>query len=162
MSSSAFYEIAINLINAETKRLDSFCSALDKNTDEKKKQIVEYKRAKYRYAGATKVWCMFLHCHRLKDRNKNSHYLIPQVDEIFLCNPTNVAIYNNALDAEKCDYGLYFGVTAFADAEIAKLEEKLPHAADWEKIELEERIGGLRFAKACLGEAWQKRKEANK
>jgi len=35
----------------------------------------------------------------------------------------------------------------------------LSNAGDWEKIELEERIGGLKFAKECLDEAWQRRKE---
>ena len=43
--------------------------------------------------------------------------------------------------------------------EIAKLESKLENATDWEKVEIEERIGGLNFAKECLNEAWQRRKE---
>ena len=57
---------------------------------------------------------------------------------------------------------LNYGVTAFADAEIDKLKSKLPLATDWEKIELEERIGGLLFAKECLDEAWMKRKDGTK
>jgi hypothetical protein len=39
------------------------------------------------------------------------------------------------------------------------LEEKLPLATDWERVELEERLGGWRFGKACLDEAWAKRKD---
>ena len=29
----------------------------------------------------------------------------------------------------------------------------------WERVELEERIGGLQFAMVCLDEAWQRRGE---
>lgn len=157
MSDSRFYANAVDRINRETEKLNRFCKALDGDPAEKKKRIVEYKRAKYRYAGATNIWCMFFHSYRVKERNADRHYLIPQVNEIFVKNAEYVALYDNAPEDEKLDYGLYYGVSAFAEAEIAKLEEKLPHATDWEKIELEERIGGLRFAKECLDEAWQSR-----
>ena len=43
--------------------------------------------------------------------------------------------------------------------ELIKLNEKMQNATDWEKVEIEERIGGLQFAKECLNEAWQRRKE---
>ena len=46
---------------------------------------------------------------------------------------------------------------AFIESETAKLESKLPHASDWETVELTERMGGLRFAKVCLDEAWSQR-----
>ena len=42
---------------------------------------------------------------------------------------------------------------------LAGLEERFANANDWEKIELEERIDGLKFAKSCLDEAWQRRKD---
>lgn len=161
MSDSRFYANAVKMINSETEKMNRFCEALDQNPTEKKKRIVEYKRAKYRYAGATNVWCMFFHSYRVKDRNAHTHYLIPQVNEVFELNAEYVALYDNAPEEEKLDYGLYYGVKAFAEAEIAKLEEKLPCATDWEKIELEERIGGLRFAKECLDVAWQKRKDVS-
>jgi len=48
---------------------------------------------------------------------------------------------------------------AFSERELNQLNEKIQNANDWEKIELEERIGGLKFAKECLDEAWRKRKE---
>ena len=70
-----------------------------------------------------------------------------------------MALYEGAPDDEKRDYALYYGVIAFANVEIAKLEAKLQNANDWEKVELEERVGGLKFAKECLDEAWQRRKE---
>ncbi len=41
------------------------------------------------------------------------------------------------------------------------IEDALAREYKWEAIELNERIGGFRFAKACLAEAWQKRKEVN-
>ena len=88
-----------------------------------------------------------------------NHYLIQQINDIFVTIPEYMALYENAPDGEKRDYALYYGVLAFANDEIAKLEQKLTNATDWEKIELEERIGGLQFAKECLDEAWQKRKD---
>ena len=54
-------------------------------------------------------------------------------------------------------WAVVFVLAIFIESETAKLKRKLPHASDWEKIELEERIGGLQFAKACLDEAWDKR-----
>lgn len=159
MDNSRFFQIAVELINAETKKLESYCEKLDKNPIEKKSRIAEYKRAKFRYAGATNVWCMFFHSHRVAERNIKNHYLIPQVNEVFITKPEYVALYDSAPDEEKRDYALYYGVIAFADFEISNLETQLPHSTDWEKIELEERIGGLRFAKECLDEAWSRRKE---
>ena len=159
MENSAFFQNAVKLINEETKKLESFCNELDKDPIAKKNNIAEYKCAKYRYAGATAVWCMFFHSHRVAQKNVQNHYLIPQVNDIFVTVPEYVELYENAPDDEKRDYALYYGVLAFANAEIAKFEEKLAYASDWEKIELEERIGGLQFAKVCLDEAWQKRKD---
>lgn len=159
MENSRFFQIAIELINTETKKLESFCEALDKDPVAKKTQIIEYKCAKYRYAGATNVWCRFFHSHRVAGRNVGTHYLIPQLNDIFVAIPEYVALYDNAPDSEKQDYALYYGTIAFADSEIAKLESKLQGASDWEKVELEERIGGLKFAKECLDEAWQRRGE---
>ena len=46
-----------------------------------------------------------------------------------------------------------------AENEIVKHQEKIVNATDWEKVELEERIGGLSFAIECLNEAWEKRKD---
>ena len=60
---------------------------------------------------------------------------------------------------EKPDYSLYYSMVAFAEKELAQLNEKIQNANDWEKIELEERIDGLKFAKECLDEAWQRRKD---
>ena len=159
MNSSKFYEIALDMINRETKRLDALCAYLDDHPSEKKERMVEYKRTKYRYAGATNVWCMFFHSHRVAAKHADAHYLIPQVNEIFVRNSTYLSFYEAAPEEEKADYGLYYGVIAFAEQEIAKLEEKIPSANDWEKIELEERIGGLTFAKNCLDEAWKRRKD---
>ncbi len=159
MENSNFFNIANEKIKAETKKLEDFCTELDKDPQRKKELIAEYKCAKYRYAGATNVWCMFFHSHRVAGRNAGNHYLIPQVNDIFVMKPEYVELYNNAPEDEKRDYALYYGVIAFAEVEIAKLEENIPLASDWHKIELEERIGGLKFAKECLEVAWQKRKD---
>ena len=56
----------------------------------------------------------------------------------------------------------YAGYIKRQEAEVArhaKLEAKFENATDWQKIELEERIGGLRFAKECLDKTWLSRKE---
>ena len=159
MENSRFFQIALEIINTETKKLETFCDTLDKDPVTKKKKIAEYKCAKYRYAGATNVWCRFFHSHRVAGRNVETHYLIPQLNDIFIKIPEYVALYNNAPDGEKQDYALYYGTIAFTDSEIAKLEAKFENATDWQKIELEERIGGLKFAKECLNEAWQRRKD---
>ena len=70
-----------------------------------------------------------------------------------------LTLYESAPANEKPDYSLYYSMLAFAERELAKLNEKIQNATDWEKVELEERIGGLKFAKECLNEAWQRRKE---
>ena len=159
MGNSRFFEIALEMINTETKKLENFCDVLDKDPVAKKNKIAEYKCAKYRYAGATNVWCRFFHSHRVAGRNAETHYLIPQLNDIFIAIPEYVALYENAPDCEKQDYALYYGTVAFADSEIAELKAKFENATDWQKIELEERIGGLKFAKECLNEAWQRRKD---
>ena len=159
MTNSRFFEIALEMINTETKKLENFCDALDKDPIAKKNKIAEYKCAKYRYAGATNVWCRFFHSHRVAGRNAETHYLIPQLNDIFIAIPEYVALYENAPDCEKQDYALYYGTVAFADSEIAELKSKFENATDWQKVELEERIGGLKFAKECLDEAWQRRKD---
>ena len=159
MGNTRFFEIALEMINTETKRLENFCNVLDKDPIAKKNKIAEYKCAKYRYAGATNVWCRFFHSHRVAGRYAETHYLIPQLNDIFIAIPEYVALYENAPDCEKQDYALYYGTVAFADSEIAELKAKFENATDWQKIELEERIGGLEFAKECLNEAWQRRKD---
>ena len=41
----------------------------------------------------------------------------------------------------------------------ADLRAKRELASDWERIELDERLGGLAFAQSVLDEAWQAREE---
>lgn len=161
MKETAFFPIALESIDRETKRLQAFCDTLDKQPAEKKKQIAEYKKAKYRYAGVSNVWAMFFFTHRLLGKHKDTHYLHPNVEPFLLSHPSYLSMYDNAPGEEKPEYGMYYGALAFTDTEIVKLEEKYPFANDWEKIELEERLDGMRFAKECLNEAWQKRKEVS-
>lgn len=90
------------------------------------------------------------------------HYLLQPFDDIFREYPEYLTLYEAAADDEKPDLSLYYSVSAFTEREIAELKSKNTNATDWEKIELDERIGGLEFAKSCLDEAWKKRKEAIK
>lgn len=152
-----FYKTVMELINAETKKLDDFCHALDNDKLEKKAKIMEYKCAKYRYAGIINVWAMLYMNHRVGKRNPQTNHLAPKFNEIFITFPRYFEIYSSAPDNEKTDYALYCGSLAFADYKIAELKSNIPFAADWETVELEERIGGIEFAKACINESWHKR-----
>lgn len=76
-----------------------------------------------------------------------------------LLNNEHLALYESAPACEKPDYSLYYMMMSFSETELTQLNEIIQNATDWEKIELEERIGGLKFARECLNEAWQRRKD---
>ena len=103
MATSNFFQIALDLVNTETKKLEIFCDTLDKKPLEKRNRIAEYKCAKYRYAGATTVWCRFFHSHRVAAKNADNHYLLPDINETFISIPEYVALYENAAEGEKQD-----------------------------------------------------------
>ena len=161
MCDTTFYFLVHEALSRECKRLCDFTDNLDKNQAEKKQQIAEYKCAKYRYASVSLIDSTVYNINRCRKTHnlKEFHYLLLPFDEIFKKHDDYLSIYDSAPDAEKPDIGLYYAMIALADVEIVKLEEKISVANDWEKIELEERIGGLKFAKICLDEAWQKRKD---
>ena len=162
MSDSIFYLRAEAALHRESQRLCKFTDSLDENPAEKKKQIAEYKCAKYRYASVSLIHSTLYNnnrCYQLYNL-KYSHHLLLPFDELFRKNADYLAFYESAPEEEQPDYSLYYGMVAFADEELEKYESKIAHATDWERIELEERIGGLEFAKECLSEAWKKRKDA--
>jgi len=156
---TVFFRRVNELLAEEDKRLCAFTAMLDADPAQKKARIAEYKCAKYRYASVSLIHSTVINNNRCRKLHnlESTHYLLLPFDEMFKSNTEYLALYEAADADEKPDYSLYYGITAFADGEIAKLEEKIPHASDWESVELEERIDGLRFAKACLDEAWQKR-----
>ncbi len=158
---SMFYILANDSLSKECKRLCDFTDALDKDRAEKKERIAEYKCAKYRYATVSLIHSTVKmnNLHRQKYNIEYSHYVLRPFDEIFKERAEYFGLYESAPAGEKPDYSLYYAMLAFAERELNKLESKLKTATDWEKIELEERIGGLEFAKACLDEAWQRRGE---
>ena len=153
---STFFRIANDLLHNEAKRLFDFTDALDKDPLQKKQKIAEYKCAKYRYAAVERVHMLLFHgnrVYRLSDRNKHIDIenSLEQREEYLLQ-------VENAPQNEKIDFKLYYGITGIVGELLTGLE-KIQNATDWEKIELEERIGGLEFAKECLNEAWQRRKD---
>ena len=158
---STFFRIANDLLHKECKRLCDFTDALDKDPLQKKQKIAEYKCAKYRYAALSLIHSTVYNNNRCRKLHKieYSHYLLQPFDEIFKECTEHLALYKSAPDNEKPDFSLYYAMLEFTKREIAKLEEKNQNANDWEKVEIEERIGGLNFAKECLNEAWQRRKE---
>ncbi len=158
---SVFFLLTNELLEQESERLCALTDELDQDPVRKKEHIAEYKCAKYRYATVSLIQnTVYQHNRCRKQQNmENFHYLLLPFDMIFKTQPAYLALYETAPADEKPDYSLYYAMLAFADQEIAGYEAKLQSATDWERVELEERIGGLAFAKVCLDEAWQRRKE---
>ena len=158
---SSFFLIANDLLDQESKRICNFTDSLDKSPLQKKENIAEYKCAKYRYAAVSLIHSTVYNNNRCRKLHniEYSHYLLQPFDEIFKECTGHLALYKSAPDNEKPDFSLYYAMLEFTEREIATLKEKNQNATDWEKVEIEERIGGLKFAKECLNEAWQRRKE---
>ena len=159
MVNTRFYKLADEALSHECARIERFTDALDKDSAAKKEQIAEYKCAKYRYATVSLIHSSIHNinrCRGLHDMSAFHHLLLP-FDELFKQHGDYLALYDAAADADKPDYSLYYAMLAFIADETAKLESKLPHASDWETVELTERMGGLKFAKVCLDEAWDQR-----
>ena len=161
MKDTTFYTEAYEAMREECRRICLFTDALDKNPAEKKERIAEYKCAKYRYAAVSLIESTIYNNDRCRKRFNlaYSHHLLLPFDEMFKEQTEHVAVYDTLPPDQQPDYSLYHAIAVFTLREIEKLEGKLPHANDWETVELEERLGGLRFAKACLDEAWHKRGE---
>ena len=158
---SSFFLIANDLLGKECKRLCDFTDSLDKSPLLKKENIAEYKCAKYRYASVSLIHSIVHNNNRCRKLHniEYSHYLLQPFDEIFREYDEYLTLYEAAPTNEKPDHSLYYSMVAFAERELTELNKKIQNATDWEKIELEERIGGLKFAKECLDEAWQRRKD---
>jgi len=158
---SAFFRTANDLLGNECKRLCEFTDSLDKSPIQKKENIAEYKCAKYRYAAVSLIHSTVYNNNRCRKLHniEYSHYLLQPFDEIFKERTEYLALYESATANEKPDFSLYYAMLEFTERELAKLKKKNQNATDWEKVELEERIGGLNFAKECLNEAFQRRKE---
>lgn len=154
-----FYLKANALIKKEIEKLEWFTDELDRNPNDKKERIAEYKCAKWRYAGVSAVHAMLYNCNRLGYQLKDTHYVISPVNELLKQREDYLTLYDNAREDEKSDYGLYYGMVAFANQLISESKDKLNGANDWERIELTERISGLELAKRCLNTAWENRKE---
>ena len=159
MVNTKFYKLADEALSHECARIERFTDALDKDSAAKKEQIAEYKCAKYRYATVSLIHASIHNVNRCRGLHDMSafHYLLLPFDELFKQHGDYLALYDAAADTDKPDYSLYYAMLAFIADETAKLESKLPHASDWETVELTERMGGLKFAKACLDEAWDQR-----
>ena len=158
---STFFRIANDLLHTESKRLCDFTDTLDKDPQQKKQKIAEYKCAKYRYAAVSLIHSTVYNNNRCRKLHniEYSHYLLQPFDEIFKECTEYVALYESVTVHEKPDFSLYYAVLAFTERKLAELRAESQNASDWEKIELEERLGGLEFAKFCLDEAWQRRKD---
>lgn len=161
---SFFFLLANDLLEKENKRLCDFTEALDQAPAKKKKNMAEYKCAKYRYAAVSLIHSVVSNNNRCRKlfNIEYSHYLLQPFDDIFKECAAYMALYESAPADEKPDYSLYYAMLAFIRKQLEELDEKRQNATDWEKVELDERICGLHFAKECLDEAWQKRKDVIK
>ena len=158
---SAFYRLVNNLLSVECKRLCYFTESLDNDLLLKKEKIIEYKCAKYRYAAVSLIHSVIYNNHKFrKEKNlEASHYLLQPFDEYFKSKDEILVGFTSTPLYERPDYSLYFGILSFVDSELRELISNLQTANDFEKIELQERADGLRFAKDCLHAAWERRKE---
>lgn len=161
---SVFFIRASEALDKECDRLCYFTDALDRDPAQKRENMADYKCAKYRYASVSLIQNTIYHnnqCRKLHDL-AYSHYLLRPFEDIFKEKAEHLALYESVPTDQKPDYSLYYAMSAFIGKELDKLNAKLQNASDWERIELEERIGGLVFAKECLDEAWQKREDVIK
>ena len=152
---SVFYLLANQALSKECKKLCDFTDALDQATAQKKERIAEYKCAKYRYAAISNVQVRLQQSHRLRDRLADTHYVLAAVDEILCRRQDLLSRYEASAESDKPDMGLFCGMIALADDFIADCEGKMGDAQDWEAVELTERLGGYRYARECLIDAWE-------
>lgn len=155
MKNTDFYEAANQAMREENQRLLSYTDDLDGNPEAKKSQIGEYKCAKYRYAAISNVQVRLQQSHRLRDRLADTHYVLAAVDEILCRRQDLLSRYEASAESDKPDMGLFCGMIALTDDFIADCESRLSNANDWEAVELTERLGGYRYARECLIDAWE-------
>ncbi len=158
---STFYLLSSSMLDRECKRLCKLTDALDKDTSRKKENIMDYKCAKYRYAAVSLIHSLLYNNDRLRKLRdtKKTYYLMENFCEILTANAEYFHLYEAAPENEKPDFSLFYGTLAFIERELSVIKEKLQNANDFERIELEKRVGGLEFSKVCLDEAWQRRKD---
>ena len=149
----AFYAYAHEALHAESQRLEAQILHFDQKPDEKKAHMADYKCLRFRCASVNSICRMLYHGNRVY-RRPAVHL---DIENCLAGRPDYLSICESAPDEERIDYKLYYGISAHIESKLAEYEAGLAHAADWEAVELEERMGGLQFAKACLDEAWDKR-----
>lgn len=155
MINENFFEKARTAMRAEFNRLDNFTDKLDCDPEKKREQIAEYKCAKYRGAGISNISSTLYFLNRCAYKYEENYYLRPDVWEIVKDDKIFFETVDNAPEDEKRIVALYLGILAYADHLIAEKEVLLPTATDWEKIELEEYLGGHKFARQCIIDAWE-------
>lgn len=150
---SSFYSGAYSPLVEEVNRIDGYCGYLDMVPNEKSKSIAEYKCAKYRLSTVLRITMMLYHGNRVM-KNGCTHL---DIDNYLTENPDYLKLCDDASEEDKIDYKLYYGILSYIEKTALDIKAKLALADDWEKIELDEKLGGLMFSKECLDEAWEKR-----
>lgn len=142
-------------MRVEFDRLDRFTEELDRDPAKKHEMIVEYKCAKCRGAGIGNISTKIYFCNKFGHKYEEDYYQLPDVWELVKNDATFFETVDSIPDDEKRTVALYLGILAYTDHLIAEKEALLSTATDWEKIELTEYIGGYKFARACIIDAWE-------
>ncbi len=150
---SCFYSEAYNPLSVEVDRLNGYCDYLDTLPEEKSRSIAEYKCAKQRLSAVSRIMMMLYHGNRVI-KNGCDHI---DIDNCLRDNPDYQKLYDGAPEDEKIDYKLYYGIISCIEKTVSDIKAKLQLANDWERTELEEKLGGFIYSKECLDEAWEKR-----
>lgn len=147
---SVFYTLAYDMLDNECKRLRDFTDSLDKEPNNKKEKIAEYKCAKYRLASLGRIFNLLYYGNNVY-RQSCKHI---EIDNCLKHNKEILSLIENADLDKAIDMKLYYGISIYINECLSELNVKLKNANDFEKIELQERIDGLKFAKDCLDLAW--------
>lgn len=154
MSNSEFYTIAMSAFAAEIQKIEDFTEGLERDPEEKRRRIGEYKSEKCRYAGIIPISNGLYFCNKYKSRLCDSHYLLERFEELVLDDVEFLKQYEEADDEKKPDFALYYGMRTYGRKLWADKEEKLKNANDFERVELQCYIEGHKFAMDCLEAAW--------
>lgn len=157
IKNSGFYHKAFDAMEQETLRLCHFTDSLDKDPAMKEKNMAEYKCAKYRYAGLLRIQVAFYQNYRLMCSLDNPDFLSSYLEDALARRPEFVEICEKADIRDKAETKWYYATLAYVDEAISEEAQKISAADDWEKIEVQQRIDGFRFAKQCLEDGWNER-----
>ena len=158
MFKTDFCITAYKLLNENNCSIEEHCKELRgqiKNDDGK---MAEYKCEKFRLASLQSVERLVLHGSRVIELGK----IHIEIEDNLKSDSSYADLYKASCEAERNDSKLYYGIKISIESKLKAIEEKMPVANDWERIELECRKEGLIKADGFLDTAWNNRKAVAK